>query len=390
MNLNKAILFLLFVCGSTISIAQTSNLRKAKSSIAKFEEFKSVGTPELGKDNLTEAKEAIDKAVEHNRTKDLAETWTYVALIEANIAVLEDQDEAAQKAVKAIERAQELDEDGKNADNIEVANQTLGQYSFTKGVGAWEEQDFESAYTAFDNALKHLPGDTTLTYYSGLAAIQNQDYDNAIKKYIELLPIKEFSEHKTVTTDISKLYLSKGDTASAIEYADKAAKAYPEDTEAAIQNIELNLIVGNEAKVIEDIERQVAQDPTNKHLYYYLGIAQSASGDSESALASYTKAIDIDPNYLEANTNAAVTVMNSVRDDLNALNADKSLSNNEYNDKVEEIKNNVKVALPYLLKVVELDNENTDALRNLKSYYDFMQDEENATAVQEKIDAMQN
>lgn len=388
MNFNKTVLSLLLACSSTFVFAQTSNLRKAKTNIAKYEELKSVGNAELGKNNLMDAKEAIDKAIEHDKTKDLAETWTYAALIESNIALSDNDEAAGTKALEAIQKAKELDKDEKNAENISVAGQIMGQYKFNQGVAAWDKQDFQSAYNSFNGALDYLPGDTTLIYYSGLAAIQNQDYDNAIEKYKEILPIKEFSQHRTVTVDLSKLYLSKQDTANALVYAQKATEEYPDDQDAAIQNIELNLIAGNESKIITDIENQISKDPQNKNLYYYLGIAYSAADNPEKALESYRKAIEIDPEYLEANTNAAVTIMNSVRDELNAVNADKSLSNEQYNAKVEEIKEKVKVAHPFLIKVTELDPSSADALRNLKSYYDFMQEEEKSNEIQAKIDAL--
>src|SRR5690606_28565474 len=192
MNVKKAIIFSLLVAAGSTTFAQTGNLRKAKTSLQKFEELKGAGSTELGKGNLESAKEAIDLATAHDKTKDNPETWTIAALINANIAALENTAEAATEANNAISKAKELDKDGANAENIKVAGQVLGQFNFNQGVAAWEKQDFPTAYKAFDEALVYLPGDTTLTYYSGLAAIQNKDYPNAIEKYKLLIPAKDF------------------------------------------------------------------------------------------------------------------------------------------------------------------------------------------------------
>ncbi len=73
----KSILLGMLVLASSAAFAQTSNLRKAKASYNKFNEVKSVGSSGLGISDLTAAKEALDKAIEHEKTKDLAETWTY-------------------------------------------------------------------------------------------------------------------------------------------------------------------------------------------------------------------------------------------------------------------------------------------------------------------------
>src|SRR5690606_16309976 len=218
---------------------------------------------------------------------------------------------------EGIQKAKELDADEKNQENISVAGHLLGQFNFNQGVGSWEKQDFKSAYASFDKALTFLPGDTTLTYYSGLAAIQNQDYPNAIDKYKQLIPEKEFSSHKAVMVDLPKLYLSAQDTVNALEYAAKAVEEYPNDNDAAIQNIELNLIVGNEEKIISEIENQISKDASNKSLHYYLGIAYSSAGNNEKAVEAYKKAVEIDPNYGDANKNAAAMIINNVRDQLN-------------------------------------------------------------------------
>lgn len=390
MNFKKSIaLSVIVLGGATITFAQNSNVKKAATNIQKFEELKAVGSPgELGKANLATAKEAIDAAIVHEKTKDLAETWTYYSLIYSNLANLEKNDEAATKAMEGIKKATSLDTDKKHAPNLDVAGQVLGQYQFNKGVGAWEKQDYVSAYGSFNDALAFMPGDTTLTYYAGLAAIQNKDYKNGIEKYKQLLSRKDFSSHKLVSVDLPKLYLSLGDTTSAIEYASKAAQEYPNENDAVIQNIELNLIVGNEEKTIADIEAQLAKTPTNKNLLYYLGIAHSSANNSDKALEAYKKAIEIDPNYSDANLNAGVILMNSIREKLQAINDDKTLSNTQYSAKVNELKEQIKPAEAFFTKVLETEPKNESALKGLKGLYDFLQDEAKGKSIQEKIDAL--
>jgi len=389
MNLTKTILLSLLVAAGTTVLAQTSNLRKAKASLQKFEELKAAGSAELGRSILKDARESIDKALAHDKTKNNPETWTIHALISANYATLDSSAEDAAAAEEAIKKGKELDAANKFADNLNVADQMLGQFNFNQGVAAWEKQDFSAAYDAFDQALAFLPGDTTLTYYAGLAAIQLKDYPKAIDKYKALVPNTEFSARRTVVIDLPKLYLSDHDTIAAIEYAAIAASEYPEDDDAVIQNIELNLIVGNETKMIAEIEGQIAKDPNNASLFYYLGIAQFAANNADNALEAYRKAVAIDPNYADANKNISAIIINGIRDELNALNEDKSVSNNDYNTKLAELKERIKEALPYLQKVVEVNPQDLDALRSLKGYYDFLQDEENSKEVQARIDAVQ-
>lgn len=390
MSLKKTIILsVLIASGASTSVfAQNSNVKKAASNIQEYEKFRGAGTPQLGEKFLNTAKEAIDLAVVHEKTKDNADTWTYYSLIYANLATDKKDSETAKKAGEGIIKAKELDKDAKNKDNIGIAEQTLYAFNFNQGVGFWEKSDFPSAYKAFDQALVYSPGDTTLTYYSALAAVQSSDYTNGIARYKQLIDKKDFSQHKTVMVDLPKLYLSLKDTTSALEYSALAAKEYPNDNNAVTQNIELNLIVGNESKIITDIENQITRDSGNKTLYYYLGLALNASGKPKESYEAYKKAIAIDPNYSDANLNAAVVLINSTRDDIQALNDDKTLSNTQYTTKLNELKDKIKPAEGYFLSVLTNEPNNEMALKGVKSLYDFLQLEEKSKAIQARIDAL--
>lgn len=388
MDFKKAIILSAMVATGTTVFAQSSNLKKAASNIQKYEELRGSGSSQLGGSFLQTAKEAVDAASVHEKTKDLAETWMYYSLVYANLAVDQKSEEDAAKAAEGIIKAKELDKDKKNASNINVAEQNLYSFNFNHGVGFWDKKEFKSAYDAFNKALTYMPGDTTLTYYAGLAAIQNNDYQNGIDKYKQLIDKKDYSQHKAVLVDLPKLYLSLKDTSNALEYAALAAKAYPNDNDAVIQNIELNLIVGNESKIISEIENQIAKDNRNKSLYYYLGIAQSSNNNPDKAYEAYQKAIEIDPNYNDANLNAGVVLMNSIREQLQKVNDDKTLSNNQYTTKVAELKEKIKPAEALFLKVIENEPSNESALKGLKGLYDFLQLEEKGKAIQEKLDAL--
>ncbi|HBW81343.1 MAG TPA: hypothetical protein DEF78_15830, partial [Sphingobacterium sp.] len=96
------------------------------------------------------------------------------------------------------------------------------------------------------------------------------------------------------------------------------------------QNIELNLITGHEKETIDAITAQLAKDPNNKSLNYYLGIAQSSAKNEDAAVAAYKKALEIDPNFFEANTNLAITLMNKTREKLNVVNNNRKLTQAQY------------------------------------------------------------
>lgn len=388
MNIKKGIIFAAIFVSAGSLFAQTSNIKKAQTNYQKYYEFKQTGTAKLGESFLNTAKEAIDAAVVHDKTKDNAEAWTYYSLIYGNLGVDNSNAEAITKAQEAITKAKELDTDKKQEENIKNSEYNLYAFNFNQGVAAWEKQDFPGAYNAFNSALTYMPGDTTLTYYAGIAAIQNNDLINGLEKYLSLAERKDYSEHKKIIKDIPNLYLTLADTANALKYAEMASKMYPEDSEIVNQHINYNIALGNTSGIMNDLKAQIAKEPTNKTLYFYLGIAESSLGNNDNAYEAYKKALEIDPNYLDANINAGVSLINGIKDELQVINNDKTLSNTQYNAKVEALKEKVKPAEQYFSKVVEADPNNESGLRGLKSVYDFLQNEAKSKEIQAKIDAL--
>lgn len=388
MNIKKGIIFTaLFVSAGSL-FAQTGNVKKAQTNFQKYYEVKQAGTPQLGATYISSAKEAIDAAVVHEKTKESAEAWTVYSLIYGNLASDNSSEEDLNKAKEAIAKARSFDKDKKQEENIKNSEHNLYAFNFNKGVALWEKQDFPGAYNAFNEALTFMPGDTTLTYYAAVAAVQSQDYVKGIEKYLALVDRKDYSEHKKIVKDIPNLYLTMNDTTNALKYAGEAAKMYPDDNEIANQNINYNIALGNTAGIMNELKSQIEKEPSNKTLYFYLGIAESSLNNNQAAYDAYKKALEIDPAYVDANINAGVSLVNIIKDDLSTINADKALSNNQYNEKVNALKEKIKPAETYFSKVVEVEPNNESALRGLKSVYDFLQVEDKAKAIQEKLDAL--
>jgi tetratricopeptide (TPR) repeat protein len=387
----RSILSLALLLLTTVAFSQTSNLRKAKTSYTKFSDVKSVGTPQLGMNDLNTAHQALIKAVEHDKTKDLAETWVYYGLVNGDLALLNQGDKAKEYfdiAVDAIAKAKAMDAQNEHSENITALSYILAQYELNFGIKAWEEQDFKAAYDGFDKAEKFIPGDTTLLYYAGAAAVQSQDYDNALAKYIKLLDAPEFSSHKQIVLDIPRIFLMKTDTVEAVKYVNKGMEIYPEDNEVATQYIEYNLMVGNEKEVIGSIENLVSKDPNNKQLYYYLGIAYGSSENMDKAEEAYRKALSIDPDYVDANINLGGLILNKGIDNWNIVNNQRDITQQQYDAEIEKTFAIFDSAYPYLQKAVDLNDTNLIALANLQKYYQIKDNQEKAAELQAKIDAL--
>lgn len=389
----KSLLSIALVLFGTLAIAQTSNLRRAKTSYNKYSDLKSVGNAALGMSDLKSSLENLEKAINHDKTSGLAETWTYYALVNADYALVDQSGEAEnyiKKAIEAGEKAKTLEGAAEQSENLKLLNPILAQYELNKGVAAWENQDFKTAYESFDKGSVYYPGDTTLLYYAGLAAINMRDYKLSLNKYAELAKIEEFSDHAQIVLDLSKIYFQEADTVNAIKTAEYGYAKYPENNDLATQYIELNMIAGNEDKVINTINDQITKDANNKILYYYLGIAYNESKDFEKAEEAYSKALAIDPNFVEAYINLGGLILNQGVEIYNTANSDRNLSQADYDAQIAKAHEVFDRAYPHLKKSVEIDNKNIIAIQNLLNYYQIKQNEAKIAETKALLDAASN
>jgi tetratricopeptide (TPR) repeat protein len=386
----KSLLLAFCLLVSFASFAQKSEVNKGKASYNKFNEVKAIGSSALGIKDLEAAKTALEKASVHAKTKDLSETWTYLALVYADLAVADSthQEEYTAKTLEALEKAKTFEGHEAQAENLEVVARMLAQSELTNGVKAFEKQDFKAAYDSFSKGLEYLPGDTLFSYYAGLSAINGQDYPNAVKMYKSILKHDDFSTLSQIYLDLSRLYMMENDTLSAIKYAEEGSQKFPDVADLATQNIELNLQAGNEEKVITDIEKEIAKNPNNKHLHYYLGIAYGASDNDEKAEEAYKKAIQLDPEYSDAYINLGGLMLNR---GIKVFREASNLPTNQqeqYNKELVRGNELIDQALPFLTKATETAPKSPIAWQNLKTYYQLKDNNEKVSEIDTILDSL--
>ena len=389
MKIKFFILALALVTVQVSAFAQKGELNNAKTNYDKFAALKDAGSVALGIPNLKTAKASIDKASLNEKTQSDPAVWAYKALIEADLALL-DTTSAAEATValaqEAAKKAAELDPAGTQKASLSRLNDLLAQFELNKGVKAYQSSNFKDAYTAFDKSLNYRPGDTTLTYYAGLSAINAQDYPAAISKYKSLVET-EYSQNKLIALDLSRLYAMQKDTANAIAVASKFAAKY-NDAALATQEIELSLMSGKEKEIITRITEQAAKDPKNKTLQFYLGIAYGATKNNKKAEEAYKAALAIDPNYEDAALNLASGILNNAIDLYNTTNKLPASKQKEYEAGMKAAQAEFDRALPYLQRVVEINPKSISGWENLKTYYLVKKNQAKVDEIKKKIDSL--
>ena len=198
--------------------------------------------------------------------------------------------------------------------------------------------------------------DTTAIYYSALSAGQAGNdnakyYGYAETDYNKLLATS-FSQNAKIYNYLSTLYMISKDTANALKTINAGVEKYPANATLREVQVRTALLAGKQAEVIGQIDAAIANDPKNKVLYYYKGLTYSRIGDDAESKASktkdaatkasfnkemldnyakaadaYKKAIEIDPDYFDANLNLGNALMKPAIDLYNQAN---SLPTNRY------------------------------------------------------------
>ena len=391
MKIKSFILAAVFTASSVLVYAQKGEVANAKKNYDSFISLKEANSMSLAIPSLKTAKASVDKAVLHDKTAADPAAWTYKALIYAEMALMDTVASSSKPLIEeskaAYTKAVELDKEGGNKENIDHLKSALySQYELNQGVRAYQSSNFADAFTSFTNALNYRPGDTTITYYAGLSAINSKNYDAGIKNYEELVKT-DFSANSQIYLDLSRLYSMKGDTAKAIKIAGEGALKY-KDAALATQEIELSLMSGKQKEVISKIADQAQRDPKNKLYPYYLGIAYSTIGDAVKAEESYLKAIAIDPSYADANINIGGVMLNKGIALYNEANKLPPSQQKEYDAAMKKASAEFDKAFPYLQKASELDPKSKIALENLKTYYLVKKDNAKVEELSKKIEAL--
>ena len=389
MKIKSFILAAVFSASALMVFAQKGEVTSARTSYEKFLGLKEANSMLLALPNLKTAKASIDKAVVHAKTLEDPAAWTYKALIYGEMALLDTVPATSkpliEEAKAAHKKATELDKAGENKANLDNANGTIfSQYELNQGVKAYQTSNFADAYTAFNNALNYRPGDTTITYYAGLSAINSKNYKAGIQSY-EALIKTNFSANNQIYLDLSRLYTMEGDTTRAIAVASEGATKF-NDTQLATQEIELSLMSGKQKEVITKISDQAQKNPGNKLYPYYLGIAYSTIGESAKAEEAYLNALKIDPNFADANTNIGGIILNKGINLFNQANQLPQNQQKEYESMIKLGEAELEKALPFLIKSSELDPKSRIALENLKTYYIIKKNQEKVTEISAKLE----
>ena len=298
-----------------------------------------------------------------------------------------------------------------------------------------EQEDYKSAYINLEMSYRVSPNDTLYLYNAALLATENNNFDQALSFYNELIDLKftgittnyyaiekatgevqafanpeqrelflKAGTHDTPTKDelesvelsllrsMAAIYKNQNDYDKSLSFIEKAKALDENDINVVLLESNIRWEMGDVESYEKLITKALEIDPDNADLHFNLGVISSDKGKAieiddvdkamshyNKAMSHYNKAIEIDSSYTNAYLNAASLILQkeqSIIEEMNSLGT----SNADYNkyDELKIVREDIyKSAMPYLESVYELDNNNLSAVRTLRNIYSAVDDMDN-------------
>ncbi|GAT63905.1 tetratricopeptide repeat protein [Paludibacter jiangxiensis] len=388
--MKKLFLSVMLIAGFTCSaFAQKANVTKAKrDATADTPDFKS-------------AVAAIEAALADPTTKDLAETWYTAGYVYNEMNSKEykkellkqpfDQEIAGSSIVKAFsyfQKAYDFDqkpnEKGKVKPQFSKDIKSFLQTYYTDGQlirygsNLFDKKDFAGVVKAFDTYLaipdfpafkaNELKKDSTykmVKYYAAIASINAGDTLGSIKRLESLM--SDNYETKNVYELLYQQYFAKKDTVKYMTILKEGFDKYPAEP-FFLQNLINNFIYsGKNKEALEYLNQAIAKEPNVAQYHFVSGRLKEESKDYEGAKAAFEKAIQLKPDYAEAENAIARMYYNKAAAILQESNDIKDMV--VVKKKQDEAQGLFKESLPYFKKAYEMNPKDAELKGDLKRIY---------------------
>lgn len=308
---------------------------------------------------LNEGLSHIDKAIVHEKTKDLPETWVYKALFHSTIGAVDtlnfDNSRKNQKmAEEAIAKAKSLDTKNEFKEFIAQADGNIDVALSARGITAYNRKDYPTALADFTALSLRKPTDPAWALNAGVAANLMKDYPTAIKNFKTVIALNS-PDSKDLYSQIVAINLENlKDTTAAMAVIDEALVKFPDDNALIGTQTDIYIIRGDIEKSQASLTKLIAKDP-NKAIYQYL------MGETY-----YKQAL----------------AMQEVRNKVDVKKV------KEYDAISAKMLALIDKGLPYYEKSHQLDPKFVPTLETLKQIYGFKNDSAKFNDIKKKLDAI--
>lgn len=406
--MKKIILSLFLVASFTFSFAQKANVSKAKNKAL------------MENPDFAGAREAIKLALQESTTQNLAETWYVAGLIGSKEnevlygkAILTQPFDADVKGQAILEsynyflEANKLDQlpdakgkikpkHGKEIKAKIKEYYTTPQNLIAYGAYLFEKKNYEGAIKAFDVFMEipklplmnnEIPLDSTynmITYYTAIASTNAKMHDKAINLYEGLKDKKH--ETLAVYQLLYEEYVNKKDTVNFVKTLKEGFEKFPSEA-WFLQNLINYFIYSSKIpEALVYLNTAIEREPNMAQYRYVKGNLDESLGKYDDALASFDKAIEIDPAMADAYAGKGRLFYNKAVKLLEEANNIKDIK--LYNAAQLKAEGVFKESVPFFQKAAELKPAEVEYKKTLKTLYYRLKMDKEFEAISKEIDAM--
>ena len=348
-------------------------------------------------DDLDKAKEAIDQAATNESTVSMSKTWFYRGQIyHAIFESTKDQFKSMKRgsldeAYKSYVKTLELDTKGEYKDDLLKRITILSSQFLNEGVDNFKDKKYNDALSDFEKSLaissKFLNySDTLAMYNAALSADKSNNNEKARKYYKDLIALN-YGGPKMFSFLASK-DLAANDTTAALITLKSGRLKYPSNAELAVAELNIYLSSGKDKEATAQVDQAIVNDPTNSNLYYAKGVLNDKLGNSAIAEAAYKKAIELKPDFFDANYNLGASLFNQGAEMVIKANAFPASKQKEFEAMKKLYDAKFLEAKPYFEKAYQLNPKDLATLQNLKQIYTRLNDLSNAAEMKKAIESL--
>ncbi len=335
------------------------------------------------KGQLEEAKTAIDKAIQNDKTKNDAKTWLYYGEIYYDIAssplpqFRKLDTLAATKAFMGLKKAKTLDSLSRKKRISKEADEyikKLGPVFYGQGGTVFKEKKYDKAMQYFKDAFEVSQAlgafDTTAAFNVGITGVLGKR-PKVAAEYLKKCVDVQFKDPK-IFIYYNRALQQLGDTAGAFAAIKLGRVRFPDNLSLLLEQAQLYLEKGQSEELIKSLKEAIVKkpdNPANANFNFLIGKSYDDMENPDSAKIYYEEAIKVNPKFFEAYYNIGAIYINKAARIQKVANDLPLSKNKEFKVMEKEANDNLKKAIPWLVKARAIKPDDKPTYKGLKEAY---------------------
>ncbi|MBW6491569.1 MAG: tetratricopeptide repeat protein [Lentimicrobium sp.] len=353
----------------------------------------------LRKGELDKALQNIEPTISDASTMNDPKTWFYRGNIYLQIQMSENSDykaldnNALLKAYDSYQKVLELDAKKEYYTETFQNLFIISEQFYNEGVKNFtlDPPNYAMAFKAFETSVMVNESfgsiDTLAMFNAALSAENARDFSNAKLYYTK---VKDMGYPQPLLyNSLATIHIEEGDTTSAIAILSEGRKKYPDNFNLLIAETNIYLSSKQNDKAMANLVEAVKTDPMNPTIHYAVGVNYALMGDVAEAEKAYLKAVEINPDYFEANYNLGALYVNEAALSIEEANKLPLSAVQEYDALKVKADDILRKSIPFLEKASALDTTDRSTLLSLKEIYTRLQMYDKMKEINDKISELE-